>query len=411
MAVAPDSPLTPAQLQDVQKKTSMDTLRKRVTPGPGKDAKLNEACEGFEAVFIGQMLKEMRKSVPKDGLLHGKHEDQYLSMFDEELSKTLAKQGGIGLAGFMRQQLAAKGQSADPKDGAQNRPGLHVGGTERLAAPSAEKKAGSRMGQRAAVPLSGQLGLAAARQAAHDAQAQAANPAQTQPADKTPAAAPATGREPAAAPARPQAKPVSRPGETDPMQAAARATAEAEARARAQAAAPPGTLDGTPSQHLGLPGAQYLQGADKALALAPGFTSPVQGELTSGFGWRRDPFTGQRAWHSGVDIAAPEGSPVRACADGVVAFAGGRGGYGTMVELRHADGTVSIYGHNKANGVVEGQSVKAGQVIAQVGQTGRATGPHVHFEIRRDGVAVDPGSPGGATLAQAEPQRVPIPDL
>ncbi|WP_243312840.1 peptidoglycan DD-metalloendopeptidase family protein [Fundidesulfovibrio agrisoli] len=391
MAVAPETSLKPEQLLDVQKKTAMDALRKRVTPGPAKDAKLNEACEGFEAVFIGQMLKEMRNSIPKDGLLHGKHEDQYVAMFDEELSKTLAKQGGMGLADFMRQQLAAKGQTADPKDGAQNRPGLHVSGTERLSAPSAEKKAGKRMGQHAATPLSNKIGMGRPDQASGgEEQAQA-------PAAPAPRADKSFARE---------------TRETvDPMQAAAQATAEAEARARAQAAQAPGTLDGTPSQHLGLPGAQYLQGADKALALAPGFTTPVQGELTSGFGWRRDPFTGQRAWHSGVDIAAPEGSPVRACADGVVSFAGGRGGYGNMVELRHADGTVSIYGHNKANGVVEGQSVKAGQVIAQVGQTGRATGPHVHFEIRRDGVAVNPGSPGGATLAQAEPQRVPIPDL
>lgn len=114
------------------------------------------------------------------------------------------------------------------------------------------------------------------------------------------------------------------------------------------------------------------------------------GRITSTFGARRDPIDGDLRHHAGVDIAAPVGTPLHAPRDGVVRFAGTRGGYGNVVVLDHGDGTETRYAHCASIGVREGQVVREGRVIAAVGATGRATGPHVHFELRRDGLAVDP---------------------
>ncbi len=350
MSVQPSTALTPEQAQEVSRKMATDALRQRLTPGPDKKAKLKEACEGFEAVFIGQMLKEMRKSVPKDGLLHGKYEDQYVSMFDEELSKTLAKQGGIGLSEFMQRQLAERDPKT-PKDASALGGGPRATALDTMPtrAASTQAKPGDIWNRKLSQPA-GVL-----------------------------------------TPEAPQA--AVRTGQSQPQVSAS-------------------SLAGTASQHLGQPGAQYLTGKDAELAALPkGMTAPVAGELSSNFGWRRDPFTGQRAWHAGVDIAAQEGSPVRAAMDGVVSFSGQKGGYGNVVIVDHGGGVQSVYGHNKANGVMEGQAVKAGQVIAQVGQTGRSTGPHLHFEIRRNAVAVNPLDPGGTMLAEASGARIPIPDL
>ena len=167
---------------------------------------------------------------------------------------------------------------------------------------------------------------------------------------------------------------------------------------------PPGTrLDGLPSQRAGLPGAAYV--AEGASA------EPVSGEVTSEFGWRKDPFTGRRAWHAGTDIAAPEGTPVKAVRDGVVAFSGRQGGYGNLVVVEHQGGVRTYYGHNRQNSVAEGQAVKAGQVIAEVGRTGRATGPHLHFEVRVDGESVDPAKLGRTMLAAAPQAGMPVPEL
>lgn len=115
-----------------------------------------------------------------------------------------------------------------------------------------------------------------------------------------------------------------------------------------------------------------------------------QGFVSSYFGERQDPFSGHQAFHRGVDFASEEGSEVIAVASGVVTFAGERAGYGTMVEIAHGDGYVTRYGHNQSNLVEVGQTVTRGQVIATMGSTGRSTGPHVHFEVLRAGMHVDP---------------------
>jgi murein DD-endopeptidase MepM/ murein hydrolase activator NlpD len=115
-----------------------------------------------------------------------------------------------------------------------------------------------------------------------------------------------------------------------------------------------------------------------------------QARVTSGFGQRADPFTGRQTEHHGVDLAAPEGSPIVAASGGVVRSAGPRGGYGNAVEVDHGNGLTTLYAHTSEVLVRPGETVAAGQVLAKVGHTGRATGAHLHFEVRVQGRPVDP---------------------
>jgi hypothetical protein len=127
------------------------------------------------------------------------------------------------------------------------------------------------------------------------------------------------------------------------------------------------------------------------LALVP-YRKPVIGEVefTSGYGVRIDPFLGRPAMHTGLDFRANAGDPVRATANGKVAASGWAGGYGRMVEIDHGNGLSTRYGHLSEIDVRVGDPVKIGQVIGTVGSTGRSTGPHLHYETRIDGEAVDP---------------------
>ncbi|SFL51929.1 M23 family metallopeptidase [Pelosinus propionicus] len=117
---------------------------------------------------------------------------------------------------------------------------------------------------------------------------------------------------------------------------------------------------------------------------------PTSGEVTSGFGWRNSPMGGGSELHPGMDIANSMGAPVVAAADGVVVQSGAAGGYGNMVQIDHGNGISTIYGHNSRIIVSVGQSVRKGQVVSYVGSTGKSTGPHLHYEVRVNGNAVDP---------------------
>ncbi|MEM7078425.1 MAG: M23 family metallopeptidase [Pseudomonadota bacterium] len=118
---------------------------------------------------------------------------------------------------------------------------------------------------------------------------------------------------------------------------------------------------------------------------------PVRwGWLSSKYGKRVDPITGQAGWHAGVDFAGREGSDVIAVASGVVTFAGERYGYGKLVEISHANGLVTRYAHHKEVTVYTGQVVKKGDTLGKMGSSGRSTGPHVHFEVLKNGRTVDP---------------------
>jgi murein DD-endopeptidase MepM/ murein hydrolase activator NlpD len=130
---------------------------------------------------------------------------------------------------------------------------------------------------------------------------------------------------------------------------------------------------------------------NRALALVP-YRKPVIGEVefTSGFGIRTDPFLGRPAMHTGVDFRASMGDPVRVTANGKVVSAGWAGGYGRMVQVDHGNGLSTRYGHLSQIDVKVGDIVKIGEVLGEVGSTGRSTGPHLHYETRIDGEAVDP---------------------
>jgi len=117
---------------------------------------------------------------------------------------------------------------------------------------------------------------------------------------------------------------------------------------------------------------------------------PIQGRIASSFGEREDPINGEGAFHSGLDIDAPYGTPVRAAGDGDVSSANMGAGYGREVVLDHGHDIVTVYGHLSAIAVLPGQHVIRGQVIGYVGQSGRATGPHLHYEVRVHNVPVNP---------------------
>lgn len=117
---------------------------------------------------------------------------------------------------------------------------------------------------------------------------------------------------------------------------------------------------------------------------------PVIGHLTAGFGERLDPFSGEGAFHTGVDISSEYGTAVRATADGVVIGAEEHVGYGRLVVLDHGFGVTTFYGHLSAFNVTPGQRVNRGDIIGYVGVSGRSTGPHVHYEVRINGAPVNP---------------------
>jgi murein DD-endopeptidase MepM/ murein hydrolase activator NlpD len=135
----------------------------------------------------------------------------------------------------------------------------------------------------------------------------------------------------------------------------------------------------------------WLNDLRKSLNILP-VRNPLQvdSEITSGFGGRADPFLGRSAFHAGIDFRGDIGDPVRATAEGIVSKAGRVGGYGNLVEVTHKNGFATRYGHLSAILVTIGQKIKAGQVIGRLGSTGRSTGPHLHYETRIAGDAVNP---------------------
>jgi murein DD-endopeptidase MepM/ murein hydrolase activator NlpD len=134
---------------------------------------------------------------------------------------------------------------------------------------------------------------------------------------------------------------------------------------------------------------KYLR-AEKVLYFATPKGLPVPGNITSRYGTREDPFDQTSAFHSGIDISAPWGTPVRATADGVVAFSGRNGGSGIVVVLEHGFGLSTVYAHTSKNAVKTEQRVKRGEIIAYVGSTGKSTGPHLHYEVWRKHKSINP---------------------
>jgi murein DD-endopeptidase MepM/ murein hydrolase activator NlpD len=133
----------------------------------------------------------------------------------------------------------------------------------------------------------------------------------------------------------------------------------------------------------------YFQDQKSLLASTPS-TWPARGWVTSDFGQRLDPYTADRVMHAGLDIAAPHGREVRAPSDGVVIFAGLEGGYGNVLVIDHGYGIKTRYGHLSQISVKAGERIRRGQSVASIGNTGRSTGPHLHYEVRVNGIPQNP---------------------
>jgi murein DD-endopeptidase MepM/ murein hydrolase activator NlpD len=142
-------------------------------------------------------------------------------------------------------------------------------------------------------------------------------------------------------------------------------------------------------ERLGLSLAR-MEALDRGLAGIPQYRPANVEMLTSSYGVRRDPFTGAAAMHSGLDFRGPIGAPIYAAAKGRVSFVGQRSGYGNVIEISHGNGLVTRYAHMSAFHSRVGQEVAPGDVIGAIGSTGRSTGPHLHFEVRVNGRAVNP---------------------
>ncbi len=133
-----------------------------------------------------------------------------------------------------------------------------------------------------------------------------------------------------------------------------------------------------------------MDAMERALAAIPTSMPAAVMMMSSGFGYRSDPFTGAGAMHNGLDFKGPIGTPILAAADGRITFAGSQGGYGNTIEITHANGLVTRYAHLSGFNVRHGQKVARGAQIARMGSTGRSTGSHLHFEVRLNGQAINP---------------------
>lgn len=146
---------------------------------------------------------------------------------------------------------------------------------------------------------------------------------------------------------------------------------------------------------------------EQGLFYGTAFSPPIDAiVVTSGYGYRSDPFSGRQAFHGGVDLAAPGGTPVRASHEGIVEFSGWAGGYGNLVVVRHAFGYRTLYGHLQRRDVRVGARLARGAFLGAVGSTGASTGPHLHFEIQHHGASVDPAR--YTTLHRDRPAAAPV---
>jgi murein DD-endopeptidase MepM/ murein hydrolase activator NlpD len=238
-----------------------------------KKEDLKKVAQDFESLFVAYLLKVMRETIEEagDGAQAGLGKSIYTELFDEEMSKTIAKRSNLGIADLLMKRLSATAPVAvDPS-----------------------------------------------------AKSPTENP-QTRPRNPLPAA--------------PQTLELPREPDSD-----------------------------IPDIHL-----------------------PVRAPVSSSFGMRRDPFTRQLRFHKGMDLAAPQGTEVRAALEGAVIFAGFKPAYGNTVIIQHADGLETTYAHLGSTSVRKGDTITTEQVIGTVGSTGQSTGPHLHFEVTRWGELMDP---------------------
>jgi len=235
-----------------------------------KPSELKKAAQEFESLFISYLLKVMRDTIEESGLTDGGGfgKSIYTELFDQELSRSVAQRGALGIADLLYNRLAPE-VAADPESG---------------------------------TPKGGN-----------------------------------------------------------------------------------GPVSSKPAPELQEDGI-----ATPAVAEVPDFLLPVKAPISSDYGMRKNPITGMRSFHGGIDLAAPVGTPILAPWNGRVVSVGSEAGYGNYVIVEHPEGFQTRYAHLSAASVRTGDSVTAGEVLGTVGSSGRSTGPHLHFEIMRNGNRIDP---------------------
>lgn len=299
-------------------------------PGPVRNDA--EAFQQLEAIMLRQMLQS--SGAFRAGSTPGAQ--LRTDMFVETLADAVARAGGLGIARLLERELGRGGNQAGP--GGEGAPGTHPGSSHR-ASFAGGTPAMSLLAPRGGFASPGALSAAGAVNTVDDLD----DPNSEAPLPEDPSAP-----------------------SIDDYQTGARSR---------------------------LPGLESPAAAEQRRALEP---LPPGGEVTdtvtSGFGQRVHPITGDLRFHTGVDLRAAEGAPIRAAGAGVVRDVGRRGGYGKTVEIDHGDGTSTLYAHASELLVHKGQRVAEGQPVALVGQTGQTTGPHLHFELRRHDHPVDPAS-------------------
>ncbi|MFW5733488.1 MAG: peptidoglycan DD-metalloendopeptidase family protein [Oceanidesulfovibrio sp.] len=407
-----------SQDDSVRKKLALDAVKERLKGDPNKEKELREACEGFESIFINKLWQQMRKSVPKEGFLHSKEEEFYQSMFDQEMSKKIASAGGIGLADILFEQLKQQSElvsrATSPPQPTNPLPIDAETGARPLNA--GRVKPVDMDGLPDVKPLVADQALTETKAGSAEDDSEDFLSGLYTPVEE--GSGPSAKDEESAHPpydARiaagelPEARLIPEnmrryEGPERPAKAAPIEDRTVVANAGSTGAGSPMAAGG---QSVGGSAVDSQLSAEESerlrlVASLPVLEPPVDGAVSSPFGWRNDPFTGQRNFHQGVDYQAPQGAPVRACWDGEVVFAGERPGYGNIVVLEHQGGWRSFYGHADGLDVSRGDVVQAGRKIASVGSTGRSTGPHLHFEIRHGGQAFDPEGLRRTMLANSE---------
>lgn len=352
------------QSEALKRKLGLDQLRRQLATGETEEKKLRKACEGFEAVFINKLWKQMRTNVPQEGYLHSREEKFYVGMFDQKLAEKLADSGGVGIGDMLFNQLREQLLDGSRTARTVRKSPEELNPLEMPERADAAQASGIHIKKKPPLEVVSEPEEGGAARPAAPAPEPMREP-QAVVDDAAVVASVKKDRLPAAAPPELMAK---------AMQLAASIEYQ---HARTSASAPP----------------------DLNAAATPASAAPVErgtlswpalGTVQGEFGWRTDPVTGAREWHPGLDIAGREGDPIAACWGGKVVFAGEQGRYGQTVVIEHPGGWRSMYGHNQKNLVEIGQVVEAGQKIATMGDTGSAPGTILHFELRQGDQAMNP---------------------
>lgn len=326
--------------------------KSEATPESRENRAVLQAAMEFEALFLKQLTAALNPSEEdSDSLFSSSEGGFYKQMFSEQLAMAMARNGGVGLGDVIAERLGAKAAATVEPRGAQR--AIEMARLVREPGP-AEKPAITNSTTTAAAKAALPAAVCVQPTSEHTAEISAPKPQ--------------AAAQPIAAGA---SHPVPRENLAEPDKAA--------------------TPHLAPSAVSAPPAANLAHNATASPASFPvALHIPLRGRISSGFGARHDPLHGRVRRHTGVDIAAPQGTPIAAAAAGKVVFAGRRGGYGNLVEIEHADGQRTRYAHAARLLVKVGDEVKTGQAIATVGSTGRSTGPHLHFEVKKDGNRIDP---------------------